>query len=108
MKRLAILALVFASLASAEHRKLAKLSRIAIVVAASADIGTSWGKQEANPLLRSHNGSFGARGTTIKLGMLAAWLVASRKIQKEPVAVWGNFATAGFVGSVAIRNWRIR
>jgi hypothetical protein len=30
MKRLAILALVFASLASAEHRKLAKLSRIAI------------------------------------------------------------------------------
>jgi hypothetical protein len=102
------LALLFASLSFGEHRKLAKLSRIAIVAASTADAASSWGGFEANPLLRSSNGRFGVRGSAIKFGVLAAWLLATRKHKYEPVVVYGNFAAAGALSGVAVRNWRIR
>ena len=108
IRRALALALLFASLSLAEHRKLAKLSRIALVAASAADTASSWGGFEANPLLRSHDGRFGARGSAIKFGVLAVWLLASRKHQSEPVVVYGNFAAAGLLSGVAARNWRIR
>lgn len=114
MKRAAILALLAVSLQAlqAEPRRLLRWSKAVLIAASTADAATSWGKQEANPLLRSANGTYGARGVSIKLAFVGGSFVAQKLVQKRchdcaaPLAVT-NFAAAAFVGSVAARNSRI-
>ncbi len=85
------------------------LASIAAVVAATAfDAATSWGKQEANPLLASPNGTFGPRGLAIKAGMAGALLVPQFWLHKHKPLQTGftvaNFADAAVFTGVSIHN----
>lgn len=52
-----------------------KISIAAMLAATTMDAVSSMGKQESNPLLRSSDGTFGARGIAVK-GSLAALCIA--------------------------------
>jgi hypothetical protein len=94
-----------------EHRgrKLWWLSVAAVAGAALFDVASSAGKYEANPLLRSRDGTFAGRGVAIKLGALGAGLAAQyllfRNQPRTPNTVsFVNFAAAGALSGVAVRN----
>lgn len=83
-------------------------SMLAMVAASGFDAGTSWGKQEANGLLASPDGTFGARGVSIKAGAAAAIIIPQILFRKHKelrtkLAI-GNFAGAGVFTGVAIHN----
>lgn len=87
-------------------------SMVALTAASFADVGSSWGKQEANPLLRSSNGTFGAKGFGIKMGMVGGILFGQHMlVKKNPalanVMTFTNFGMAGMKTAVAFRNSRI-
>lgn len=80
--------------------------------ATSADAATSWGRVELNPLLRSADGRFGARGLGLKLGLFGAvelvkWRLAKRYPRERWVRVLSLGPAAAF-GGVAVRNWSVR
>ena len=88
------------------------LSSVATLTAAHAvDMHSAWGKYEANPLLRSADGRFGPRGAVIKSGIMAGNLtVQTLLLRKWPkarkAATIINFAAAGAIGVIAVRNYR--
>lgn len=80
--------------------------------ATSADAATSWGRVELNPMLRSADGRFGARGLGLKLGLFGAvelvkWRLAKRYPRERWVRVLSLGPAAAF-GGVAVRNWSVR
>ncbi|MBV8865229.1 MAG: hypothetical protein JO210_07490 [Acidobacteriaceae bacterium] len=83
-------------------------SMLAMGAATALDSGSSWGKREGNPLLASSDGTFGAKGLSIKTGV-AVSLIASEillrhhKDLKSKFAI-GNFVEAAIFGGVAIHN----
>jgi hypothetical protein len=86
---------------------------VALTAANAIDIGSSWGGREQTPFLRSSDGRFGARGTGIKLGMLAGmistevWLV--RKNPNADIAASSvNLAMAAIMSRIAANNIRIK
>ncbi len=83
-------------------------SLLAVAASTSMDAATSWGKHEGNGFLASSNGTFGARGISIKAAMLAAVVVpqiAFRHHQglKTKFAI-GNLIEAGIFTGVSIHN----
>lgn len=81
------------------------------VVAASsvADVTSSWGYGEGNPLLRNGRGEFGAKGLIIKGVIIGGYLGAQHLIlRKRPQ--WrrgftkGNWVVAGWHGGIAVSN----
>ena len=83
----------------------------ALSLASALDAHSSWGKCcEANPLLPSSNGRFGPGAAGVKAGALGAqllvqsWAVRRWPRIARPLAVV-NFATAGLLTGVAIRNY---
>ncbi len=83
-------------------------SMLAMVAASGLDAETSWGKPEANGLLASSNGTFGAKGVSIKAGVAATILIPQILFRKHKdvrvkFAV-ANFAGAGVFTGVAIHN----
>ena len=114
IKAIVITAILAASAASAESRwsKIYHWSAVALVASSTADVASSVGKLEANPLLRSGDGRFGARGAGIKLGACVAVLLIQNRARKsgkseKPMAI-ANFAVSGLYGGAAIHNWRSR
>lgn len=86
-------------------------SMVAMVAATSMDAGSSWGKREGNSFLASSDGTFGAKGLSIKAGMavgviLPQILLRRHKDLKSKFAI-GNFAEAGLFGGIAVRNMGI-
>ncbi len=86
-------------------------SMLALVGSTGLDAGTSWGKREPNGLLASSDGTFGARGLSIKAAVAAGVVVPEilfRKHEnlKSKFAV-GNFAEAAIFTGVSIHNLRI-
>lgn len=83
-------------------------SMIAMAAASGFDAGTSWGKFESNGLLASPDGTFGARGLSIKAGVAAAIIVPQILLHKHKDLrakfAAGNFAGAGVFTGVAIHN----
>lgn len=80
------------------------------LAATSLDMASSWGRPELNPLLRSADGRFGARGLTVKLAVFGGvevikWRIARRHGKFARVL---SLAPAGAYGTVAARNWRAR
>jgi hypothetical protein len=80
--------------------------------ATSADIASSRGLAEVNPILRDSRGQLGARGIGIKLGIFAAvelakWRIARRHPQDRWVRALSLAPAALYVGA-ASHNWRIR
>lgn len=83
-------------------------SMLAMAGASGLDAGTSWGKQEANGLLASSDGTFGARGLSIKAGTAAAIILPQILFRKHKdfraKFAMGNFAGAAVFTGVAIHN----
>jgi hypothetical protein len=90
-----------------------KASAIALTGATALDIASSWGKCcESNRLLASPDRRFGGRGTAIKSGAIGAqllvqYLTARRAPRLAKVLSIVNFAGAGVVTGVAIRNYGV-
>jgi|GEM_PF-3154337 len=86
-------------------------SMLAAAGASSLDAATSWGKTEGNPLLASSNGTFGARGASLKIGIAAALIVPQILLRKhqelKKVFAIGNFGEAAFFSAVAVHNMGI-
>lgn len=82
-----------------------------MVAGASADVISSYGHQEANPLLRSQNGQFGARGFVLKSGLVAGGLVTGFIVMRKHPHAYGpavaNFGIGYGLGLVAARNHRV-
>jgi hypothetical protein len=93
------------------HQALYGASVAALVGANAADLSSSWGRPELNPILTpSGSGArFGWQSATIKLGFTATTLLIQRYIlRRRPdlrrsLAI-SNFIAAGALGGVAARN----
>ena len=112
-KPTALFLLVMLAVAAGERpSRLSRWSRIALAAATAGDVATSYGKPEGNPLLRGPGGQFGARGVSIKLGIIGTALVVEKIIERRhpdaarPLAIV-NAATAVGVAAIAVRNGRI-
>ena len=88
-------------------------SIIALSAANLIDIGSSWGGRESTPFLRSPDGTFGSRGTVIKLGMLSGiistevWLVRSHPTSDLGASA-ANFGMAAIMSKIAANNIGIK
>ncbi len=102
------------SIPSFEERHDRKVNRIwlasmlAMGAATGMDAASSWGKHEGNSFLASSDGTFGAKGLSIKAGVAAGVLLPQvlfrrHKDLKSKFAI-GNFAEAALFGGVAIHN----
>jgi len=86
-----------------------KASLAVMAAASAADLLTSMGKRERNPLLQSAAGRFRARGMAIKSaitgGASASQMFLLRKNpEATPYAAAANFALSGLFTSVAVHN----
>jgi hypothetical protein len=93
--------------------RLWKVSLAVLGAVTVADVHSSLGRQEANPLLRSHNGQFSARGVSIKAAIVGTTIgVQYLLLRKNPdaagAAAYTNFAIAGATGAVAGRNYMLK
>ncbi len=85
------------------------IGSICAMVAASAfDAASSWGKQEANPLLASPDRTFGGRGLAIKAAIAGAVLLPQILLHKHKrfrkTFIVANFADAAVFTAVSIHN----
>ena len=93
--------------------RLWKVSAATLVAASIADSASSFGKCcEANPILASSNRTFGSRGVAIKsasLGgqLLLQYMVARKSPKVARILSFVNFAGAGALTLVAVRNYGI-
>ena len=88
-----------------------RISEGLLAGANAADAASSWGKDEANPLLRTGT-HFGFGSLAIKLGVIGGGLTAQHFIvRKNPNQVRlysiANLATAGALSAVAVHNMSI-
>lgn len=77
----------------------------------TADIASSWGKMEANPLVRT-NQRFSYGSMAIKLGVLAGGMTAQHFMQRKhpeqtPVMASANLAAASIFGVAAAHNMHV-
>jgi hypothetical protein len=83
-------------------------SIFAMAAATGADAATSWHKQEANGLLASSDGTFGAKGLGIKAGLAGGLILPQilfhRHKDLRTAFTVGNFAQAGVFTGIAIHN----
>lgn len=87
-------------------------SAIALTAASFADVHSSWGKRESNTLLRSADGTFGAKGMGIKLGIVSGIVLSQRMlVDRNPAfakpLTYANFGMTGLKFGVAARNYTI-
>ena len=111
---LVILGLVAAPAnAETKRRKLWKVS-VAILGAVSiADVQSSMGKRELNPLLQSSNGRFQARGVTLKTLIVgsslgAQWLLVKKNPHAAGYAAAANFGVSALTGAVVVHNHMLK
>mgnify|MGYP000005847939 CR=1 FL=1 len=86
-----------------------RVSVALLSAATAADVHSSWGKHELNPLLRNGGNRFGAQGLAVKAGVtggavLAQALLFRRKPASLRGAAVGNIIVAGALTGIAIRN----
>jgi hypothetical protein len=90
--------------------KVWKISAVILVAANAADVQSSWGRPELNPLLG--RGRFGTRAVSIKAAvtggaLLGEWLILRRSPRLTPLVTVGNLGAAAATGSVVWRNHRM-
>ena len=85
-----------------------KISMAAMIGATAFDAATSMGKHESNPLLRSSDGSFGAKGIAIKGGLAGLALAPQFFLRKHKefrkAFITANFIDTGIFMTVATHN----
>lgn len=83
-------------------------SMLAMAGATAFDAASSWGKSEGNGFLASADGSFGARGLSIKAAIAAAVIVPQLLLRRHKELnrrfLTGNFVQAGIFTAVSIHN----
>ncbi len=89
-----------------------KVSAAALAVATSVDAHSSWGRVEANPVLRGSNGRFGSQGVALKAlitgGVLSAqYMMLKQHPKAEKYGMWTNFVLTGALGSAAAYNYNL-
>jgi hypothetical protein len=86
-------------------------SMLAMVAASALDAGTAWGKRERNGLLASSDGTFGAKGVSIKVAAGGAIIIPEILFRKSKHLrtkfTVGNFAEAAVFTGIAIHNSQI-
>ncbi len=96
-----------------QPKKLWWASVAAVVAASLLDVASSQGGKEANPLLQGPNGTF-STGRALLLKSVAsggiigieAWVLHRSPSSARSASVV-NFATAGTISALAVRNWRV-
>jgi hypothetical protein len=88
-------------------------SCVALLAATSADMASSWGRNETNPMLRSGDGRFGTKGASIKLAMAGAMIAPQLFVMKrapgsQRLFSIANFLQAGLYTGVAVRNYGVQ
>ena len=110
---LLLLAVSFPGHAESKKQKLWKISVAVLGAVTIADVQSSYGRPEINPLLRSPNGSFSSRGISVKSLIVGGSLTAQYfMLKKNPEASgWAagaNFAAAAATGAVVARNHMLK
>jgi hypothetical protein len=116
MKKTLLLILLLAISGFSQDRPESKLGKIlyrtgqvALVLANSFDVGSSWGKHELNPLLASQNGTFGARAASIKIGVVGLGIVGSELVLRKhprlkPYVSFADYTVAAVETAAAMHN----
>jgi hypothetical protein len=115
MKKLILLSVylvipAFAQEVPRERHRLWNWSFVALAGANAADIGTSLGRHELNPLLAGSNGMLDTgraieiKGALVGGLVLTEWLFHRRHPEMAKPFAFVNFATAGALGAVAAHN----
>ena len=93
---------------SSRWRAVWRVSQALLVAGNTADLASSWGKEEANPLLRT-GARFSYGSLAIKVGIVTGCLAAQQYIARKspnqvPYFASANLAVAGVLGIVAAHN----
>lgn len=99
----------------ANRKRLWKVSILALAAANALDIASSRGRMEANPLLRTPDGSFSwQRGLVVKSSLSAATITMqmlmfrkSSRSESSRAAAMVNFGSAAAIGGIAVHNLRV-
>jgi hypothetical protein len=95
------------------HGKLWRVSAAVLGAVTIADMHSSVGRIEANPLLQSSNGRFSNRGIALK-GLVvggalgAQWLLIRKNPSAAPYAAGINFAAAALTGAAVAHNHMVK
>ena len=97
--------------APAFGQDIVSLSRYAFVAGQAADIASSYGQHEDNPLMRSPDGNFGMRGIAYKSVLTAALFTFERapwfqRHRRLTIAL--NVAGVGVSAFATVHNYRNR
>jgi hypothetical protein len=106
---------LFSAEAHAETRR-GKIWRVSAAILGAvtiADMQSSAGRQEANPLLASNSGRFSGRGVALKSlivggGLAGQWLVIRKNPSAAAPAAAINFAVSTVTGVVVVRNHMVK
>ncbi len=107
---------LFSLNAQAEEHRHGKLWRVSVAILGAvtiADMQSSVGRMEANPLLSSSDGRFSGRGMALKgVGVGAVvgvqWLLLRKNPKAAPWAAGANFAAAALTGTAVIHNHMLK
>jgi hypothetical protein len=100
-----------------DYRKPTKLWTVSAAVLLASnlmDVKSSWGKRELNPVLQGTSGTFGGKGSLLKLGVEGGVIAVeylmlrhhpSRSLEKA--LTWINFGDASLTTGMAVRNFGI-
>jgi hypothetical protein len=96
---------------SERRSRLWKVSLAVLAASTAVDAASSWGRLEANPLLRSADGRFGIQGVSIKLGVLAGvagaqYMLLRNHPKQEKYGAFTNFAFSAAFSAAAISNYQ--
>lgn len=108
---LACAADIAATVGRPQSKKLWWASVAALAAASAADAGSSWGRQEMNPLLRGSNGRFSTRGIQLKSAIvggvcLGQWLLLRHHPKAQKRLGAANFGMAALTAGAVIHNTR--
>lgn len=102
-----------ASFAKSPLHKFFRVTQAALIAGQSLDCASSWGKYELNPILRSHDGTFGARGLSLKMGITAGtiaaeWFIKRKSAKAETFLIPLNLSVTGLFAGQAVHNWSLK
>jgi hypothetical protein len=96
------------------HSKLWKVSAAMLTAVTIADMQSSIGRQEGNPLLASsQTGQFSGQGIALKSMMVGGvlgvqWFLLRRNPQASKYAAGANFAITALTGAAVVHNHMIK
>ncbi len=108
--------ILFSFQARAQEKRHGKLWRVSAAVLGAvtiADMQSSAGRLEANPMLRSQDGRFSSRGVALKGLVVGAavgtqWLMLRKNPNAAPYAAGINFAAAALTGAAVVHNHMLK